>query len=165
MNSLAYRASLSVVVLLAGCTSDAAAPSNPGGGQEPEGPLAIALGWVGLYDGGGVVTVGEERQEATDLVLRIALDTDSIASASCPACVTVILDPWFAKGNLRIATGSEAALTYELEEVVRSLTINKFSAGGQTANVLTARLRHETVPSAGLPARTLVDGVLEFLKR
>ena len=66
------------------------------------GPLDIALGWIGLYDGSGEVNVGADRQQATDLVLRIALDADSIASASCAACVTVILDPWFARGNLQL---------------------------------------------------------------
>ena len=107
-------------------------PSNED--EQQDGPLIIALGWIGVYDGSGELTVGGDRQQATDLVLRIALDADSIASASCPACVTVILDPWFA-------------------------------GGGQTANVLTVKLRHETAPSAGLPVRTLVDGDLEFRKR
>ena len=129
------------------------------------GPLDIALGSIGLYDGSGEVNVGADRQQATDLVLRIALDADSIASASCAACVTVILDPWFARGNLQLGGGADAAVSYEEEGVVRSLTFNKFSGGGQIANVLIVKLRHETAPSPGVPVLTLVDGDLEFHKR
>ena len=120
---------------------------------------------MGFYDGSGEVTVGANRQETTDLVLRIALDADSISSGSHPACVTVILDPWFARGNLLISTGSEATLSYSEDRVIRSLNLNRFSAAGQTANVLLVKLRHETLSSQGSPAQTLVDGDFEFQKR
>lgn len=164
MNLLNRRVALSVVMSLAGCAIDPVASSyEEGEGQDEQ--LLIALAWVGLYDGSGEVTVGADRQNVSNLVLRIALDADSLASGSCPSCLTVILDPWFARGNLQIVTGSEAALSYSEDGVVRSLNINRFSTSGQTANVLTVKLRHETVPVSGVFVRTLVDGDLEFRKR
>lgn len=123
----------------------------------------IAASWIGTWDGFGTLTDSAGTRDVGALALRVEFDGDSLRRADCPWCVTVILDPWFSAGNLPFAAGASAVARDTLDEVVRSLDIQRFSGAGGTANTLLVTLRHERTSASA--SETILRGDLQFHRR
>ena len=140
------------------------APNGEDGGQEPLDAATITtLAWVGSYDGFGTVSEDGVVREVSELTLRIAFDADSIRGLQCPHCVTVALEPWFSRGNLEITAPAETFLSYSVDGVTRSLTMNRFSGAGGTSNTVLAQLRYERPEPTGTV--TLLEASFQFFAR
>ena len=154
-----------VGLLIAGASTSCV--DRPPLGLEPGEPASveelIAASWVGQWEGWGVLTEAGEPMNVADLNMRISFDADSIRKADCSECLTVAFEPWFHAGNLPFTQGDAAFLQYTEDGIIRSLTLQRFSGGGSTANSLLVKLRHERPDPAGTV--TLVDADLEFRQR
>jgi len=145
-----------------GCT-DLPLGVDPGTGEVASPAQLIAASWVGTYDGWGVLTEEGEPADVSDLVMRIAFDAADVAKADCPECLTITFEPWFSGVNFPFTLGASAFVQYTEGDVIRSMSIQKFSAAGLTANSLLVQLRHEEPGPGGTSILLAAD--LEFLQR
>lgn len=151
------RIGLVLLGLLAACTEPRAPSPLAPPLSEPE---RIAADWLGTWRGSveGMDAAGPFGPRPTELSVRLDVPADS----TCLGCVTIRLDPWFARSGLRIDASTTAAFAYEENGVERSLQLDRFSGGDGVGNVLRGTLRvQETMPTTGDGVRVRAMLVVE----
>lgn len=135
-----------VLATLAACDASGPTGASPGGGAAQLGVDGYGRDWVGLYAGAGRGVVGTQNVEVRDAQLTIALDAGSDRIPSCPQCVTITLDSLFSAINVSLDDPQSVVVQHVTEGLRRSLSMDRFSGGGGTANVLQVRLTVDSLP-------------------
>lgn len=96
--------------------------------------------WFGLYDGSGQGTINGMSVMPGNVVLSIQPDADSVRIDTCENCFSVRLDTLFTKVNVPPGSLVSLQLEYSAMGVLRSLRLDRYSAGGNIGNVVNANL-------------------------
>ena len=141
---------LMLLAAVAACEADVLRPT--GGDANDDAPIrTYAQAWIGVYEGvasGVFMGSGVQLEGAT---LRIEPDADSVRSEGCLGCVTIVLDSVVALANVTVEDPVRLSLRYTRGGYRSSLTLDKFSGSGGTANVIQGRFLSERLDGAGAP--------------
>lgn len=138
-----------VVVTLGACNAASPTATDAEPGDDPVLPQNFAQAWIGTWVGVGAGSIEDSSVTVGHARLVIAADADSIRSDRCPGCVTVTLDTVFAAVNVSPGDPIRFSLTITRGGYRRTLTLDRFSGGGRTANVLQGRLLLEALDGRG----------------